>query len=78
MRLALPFEVDVRLMEIGFGEWEGRTAEELLATDPERLTRFGTTPCVTRRRAAKHSLRFATASLPPGKISSRTTPGGTC
>ncbi|MEK7696673.1 MAG: alpha-ribazole phosphatase [Pseudomonadota bacterium] len=44
VRLALPFEVDVRLMEIGFGEWEGRTAEELLATDPERLTRFWNDP----------------------------------
>ncbi|MBI3574867.1 MAG: alpha-ribazole phosphatase [Gammaproteobacteria bacterium] len=43
-RLALPLEVDARLMEVGFGEWEGRTAEELLATDSERLTRFWNDP----------------------------------
>lgn len=43
-RLTLPLEVDARLMEIGFGEWEGRTAEELLATDSERLTRFWNDP----------------------------------
>ena len=43
-RLALPLEVDARLMEIGFGEWEGCTAEELLATDSERLARFWSDP----------------------------------
>lgn len=43
-RLALPLGVDVRLMEVGFGEWEGRTAEELLATDSERLARFWNDP----------------------------------
>ena len=43
-RLALPLEMDARLMEVGFGEWEGRTAEELLATDSERLARFWSDP----------------------------------
>ena len=43
-RLALPLEMDTRLMEVGFGEWEGRSAEELLATDPERLARFWNDP----------------------------------
>ncbi len=43
-RLTLPLEVDARLMELGFGEWEGRTAEELLATDSERLARFWSDP----------------------------------
>jgi len=43
-RLALPLEVDTQLMELGFGEWEGRTAEELLVADPERLARFWSDP----------------------------------
>ena len=43
-RLALPLEMDARLMEVGFGEWEGRTVEELLATDSERLARFWSDP----------------------------------
>ena len=34
----------MRLMELGFGEWEGRTAEELLTADPERLARFWSDP----------------------------------
>ncbi len=43
-RLALPLEVDARFMEVCFGEWEGCTAEELLATDSERLARFWSDP----------------------------------
>ncbi|MDH5572862.1 MAG: alpha-ribazole phosphatase family protein, partial [Gammaproteobacteria bacterium] len=33
-----------RFMEIGFGEWEGRTAKELLAEDPQRLYQFWADP----------------------------------
>lgn len=33
-----------RFMEINFGEWEGCTAEELLANDPEALYRFWSDP----------------------------------
>ncbi len=40
----LPVEADARLMEIGFGAWEGRTAAELLAEDPGRLQRFWSDP----------------------------------
>lgn len=43
-KLGLSLDVDARLMEIGFGEWEGRTAEELLAVDPEQLTHFWNDP----------------------------------
>lgn len=39
-RHGLPLSFDERLKEIGFGSWEGRTAAELLAEDPERLSRF--------------------------------------
>lgn len=43
-RHGLPLETDARLMEIGFGEWEGRTAEELQARDPDALARFWRDP----------------------------------
>ncbi len=43
-RHALPLELDVRLMEIGFGEWEGRTAAEVAAQDPTLLKRFWSDP----------------------------------
>jgi len=43
-RHGIPVESDARLMEIGFGAWEGRTAEELLAEDPGRLYRFWSDP----------------------------------
>lgn len=43
-RHALPLEIDERLREIHFGEWEGKTAEELLSTDHQRITRFWADP----------------------------------
>lgn len=43
-RHRLPLEQDARLMEIGFGQWEGHTAEELMASDPEILMRFWSDP----------------------------------
>lgn len=43
-RHGIPLEVDARLMELGFGKWEGRTAAELLAQDPLTLTRFWQDP----------------------------------
>ncbi|MDH3406877.1 MAG: alpha-ribazole phosphatase family protein [Gammaproteobacteria bacterium] len=39
-RHGLPLELDVRLVELGFGEWEGCTAQELTAIDPDTLERF--------------------------------------
>lgn len=43
-RHGLEVNGDPRLMEIGFGEWEGRTAAELLEEDPDRLKRFWSDP----------------------------------
>lgn len=36
----LPLEREKRLREIHFGEWEGRSAAEIHAGDPDRLGRF--------------------------------------
>ncbi len=43
-RHGLPLEFDARLIELGFGAWEGRTARELTEKDPEILTRFRQDP----------------------------------
>lgn len=51
----LPLTLDARLMELGFGEWEGRTAEELMRDDPERLARFWRDP-ITHRPPGGESL----------------------
>ena len=43
-RHTLPLEMEPRLMELGFGTWEGRTASELLRTDADILMRFWCDP----------------------------------
>lgn len=40
----LPLSLDARWRELDFGHWEGRTAAELLAEDPETLGTFWVTP----------------------------------
>nr|WP_297797837.1 alpha-ribazole phosphatase family protein [uncultured Marinobacter sp.] len=40
----LPLEHDERLREISFGDWEGMTADAILADAPEALTRFWNDP----------------------------------
>ncbi|MBF0308951.1 MAG: histidine phosphatase family protein [Magnetococcales bacterium] len=41
---AIPCHCEPRFQEMGFGLWEGRTRDELLAGDRERLTRFWLDP----------------------------------
>ncbi len=43
-RHGLPLEEHDTFTEIGFGAWEGRTAQELLEQDPDRLYRFWSDP----------------------------------
>ena len=43
-RHGLPLSLDERLMEIGFGAWEGKTAAELMAEDPDCLINFWRDP----------------------------------
>jgi len=42
--LQLPLHTDARWQEIGFGDWEGKTADEIRATDPDVLQRFWLDP----------------------------------
>lgn len=51
---ALPLEIDVRLREIHFGDWEGKTASDLLAADPEAVTRFWNDPVNYPPPGAEH------------------------
>jgi alpha-ribazole phosphatase/probable phosphoglycerate mutase len=45
--LAIPKTADERLMEIGFGAWEGLTGDEVRAKDKYALQRFYLDPVVT-------------------------------
>lgn len=42
--LAIPLQLDARLAEMDFGDWEGRTAADLMALDAESLGRFWADP----------------------------------
>ncbi len=57
-RHGLPLEFDERLMEIGFGAWEGRTAEELMRDDPDILMRFWLDPLNNTPPGAEPLARF--------------------
>ncbi len=52
-RHALPLAVDARLMEVGFGAWEGRTAEQLRAEDAQQIARFYHDPVHARPPGAE-------------------------
>ena len=43
-RQGIPLRMDPRLAELDFGDWEGRTAAELMVTDAEALGRFWADP----------------------------------
>ncbi len=43
-RHQLPLTQDQQLMELGFGEWEGKTAQQLMEEDPEALNNFWRDP----------------------------------
>lgn len=52
-RHGLPMTIDARLMEIGFGAWEGRTAEQLRVEDPQQIERFYQDPVQARPKGAE-------------------------
>ena len=49
----LPLSVDARFMEVQFGVWEGKTAEQLRAADPAVIERFKRDPINQRPAGAE-------------------------
>lgn len=49
----LPLSFDERMKEVGFGAWEGKTAEEIKAIDPEALFNFKRDPVANRPEGAE-------------------------
>jgi alpha-ribazole phosphatase/probable phosphoglycerate mutase len=54
----LPLEIDDRLKEIGFGEWQGKTREEITEYDPGVLQRFYRDPTTYRPDGAEGLAEF--------------------
>lgn len=57
-RYGLPLQLDERLMEIGFGEWEGRTAAELMEQESDVLLRFWSDPLNNTPPGAETLMEF--------------------
>lgn len=51
--LQIPFTVNEQLKEIGFGHWEGKTPEEILAEDKDALNHFYQDPVNNRPDGAE-------------------------
>lgn len=49
----LPLAVDDRLMEVGFGEWEGKSAADIEQDSPGALSRFKADPMQARPAGAE-------------------------
>jgi len=52
-KLEVPVTRDPRLREVGFGVWEGHTADELRANDPHIIARFYHDPLTNRPAGAE-------------------------
>ncbi|OYY93716.1 MAG: histidine phosphatase family protein [Hydrogenophilales bacterium 28-61-23] len=51
--VALPVHVDARLAEVGFGVWEGKTAEQIKRQDPDCIFNFKRDPVGNRPEGAE-------------------------
>ena len=51
--LALPVQLDARLAEVGFGVWEGQTAEQIKQQDPDCIFNFKCDPVANRPQGAE-------------------------
>lgn len=57
--LQISFSIEDDLKEIGFGDWEGKTPEEILAEDSEALNHFYKDPVHNRPRGAEQLDTFS-------------------
>ena len=62
----IPLHQEPRLREIAFGDWEGRTSENIMADTPEALTRFWSD--VILRPVVRLSPSSGKGSAAPGRI----------
>lgn len=51
--LVLPVQLEPRFMEVGFGDWEGKTRDELDRLDPGQIARFYQNPVKNRPPGAE-------------------------
>ena len=63
-RHQLPVAVDDRFKEIFFGPWEGKTADEIMQNDPERLSLFWSDPINHMPEGAETLAEFRTRVMP--------------
>lgn len=54
----LPLTFDERLKEVGFGVWEGKTAAEIKAADPDAVFNFKRNPVAFRPEGAEDLAKF--------------------
>ena len=62
-RQAIPLDSDDRLREMHFGNWEGRSAAELMAMEPEALTGFWNDPLKHTPPGAEPLTQFQARTL---------------
>ena len=58
--LQISYSIEENMKEIGFGDWEGKTPEEILAEDSEALNHFYKDPVNNRPRGAEPLDAFST------------------
>lgn len=58
-KMEIPFSIDDRLAELGYGEWEGKTSAEIIAHDPDLLRRYQRDPLNNRPSGAEKLDDFA-------------------
>ncbi|MES9832243.1 MAG: alpha-ribazole phosphatase family protein [Candidatus Thiodiazotropha sp. DIVDIV] len=58
-QLKIDLTFDERLKEVGFGDWEGHSGDELRARDPNLLSRFYHDPITNRPAGAESLVSFS-------------------